>query len=297
MFRGFLSGMKNSFKGIVKNLPAGFVSTASITAIMLILGIILLIVLNVNGVVTKVNENLGEVIVYLFDDTSKSDIEGLLNELKVKEEVKTLTYISKDQAIEEAKNTFKGENLDLSKLRTNPFPASIKIELDNISYAEELVNKLSNDDRIEKIRYYKEPIQKFIKTDKVIKLGGLIAFVAMLLGAVFIISNIIRMAIASRGSEIEIMKYVGASELFIKGPFIFEGVFFSTLGCIISYFILINLYNKFYELFFANIYEYISYGLININDIKTDILIIFISTGIGVGLTGSLLSIRKYLRV
>jgi cell division transport system permease protein len=295
--RSFKTMMVNGFISIWRNKGMGLVSIVTIFAVMLIVGILLLTVLNINGFVQTINSSLDKVIVYLNDDTTVEETNGLLFELSEKPEVEMLTYVSKEQAIIKAQDMFSEGSFIQSGLEKNPFPASIIIELKNIDTADQMVKTLDTDSRVEEIRYYKDLIEKFIQVNRVIKIGGFIAFIVIVTLSIFVISNIIKVAIASRGEEIEIMKYVGASESFIKGPFVIEGLFYSVLGSALSLITVFYIYNKFIEVYERPIYEYVSYQLIEINEIALDIGIIFVAIAIGIGSIGSLTSIKKYLKV
>lgn len=275
----------------------GLVSVFTIFAVMLIVGMLLLAVLNVNGFVQTINSSLDKVIIYLNDDITVDETDKLLLELSERTEIEKLTYVSKEQAIVKAKDMFSEDSFFQSGLEKNPFPASIVIELKNIETADQVVNLLEEDSRVEDVRYYKDLIEKFIQVDKVIKVGGFVAFIVVVVLSIFVISNIIKIAIASRGEEIEIMKYVGASESFIKGPFVIEGLFYSLVGSIISFVAVLYIYNKFSDVYSRPIYEYVVYQLIEIKEIALDMGIIFLAIGIGIGSIGSLTSIRKYLKV
>lgn len=295
--RAFKVMIANGFRSVWRNKGIGLVSIATIFAVMLLVGVLLLAVLNINGFVNSINASLDTIVIYLYDDTSGAETEEILEDLSHRDEINLLTYISRDQAIIEAKDMFSEDNFVLDGLEKNPLPASIVIELNEIDKAQELVNYLEKDDNIESIRYYQDLIIQFLMIDRMIKIGGFFAFIVIVILSIFVISNIIKVAISSRGEEIEIMKYVGASESFIKGPFIIEGLFYSLTGSVLAFGLLWYLYGKFDNLYSRPIYDYVSYNIIDFESINIDILIIFISIAIGIGSIGSLTSIRKYLKV
>lgn len=295
--RTFKTMITNGFRSIWRNKGIGLVSIATIFAVMLLVGAILLTVLNINGFVQKVNASLDKVVFYLYDEITVEETENLLEELSYRDEVVRVNYVSKEQAIVKAKDMFEDDNFMKSGIEKNPFPASIELELKEIAEADGLVNDYEDNKNIEKVRYYKDEIEKVIQIDRGIKIGGFLAFIVIVLLSIFVISNIIKVAISSRGTEIEIMKYVGASESFIKGPFIIEGLFYSIVGSALSFGALWVLYNKFIDVYGKSIYEYLSYEVVPMGDIYLDMLIIFLAIGLGIGSIGSITSIRKYLKV
>lgn len=296
-FRSFKTMLANGFTSIWRNKGIGLISTLTILSVMLLVGILLLAVLNINGFVNSINDSLDQIEVFLYDDTTGSETEDLINQLKVRPEIKQITYISKEEAIIDARDMFDEESYVLDGLEKNPLPASIRIELNDIDKAEDLVSFIKKNEGVETIRYFQDLILQFLTIDKVVKFGGFFAFVIIVLLSIFVISNIIKVAISARGKEIEIMKYVGASESFIKGPFIIEGLFYSLFGSLLAFLILGYLYGTFTSLYEIPIYEYVSYNIIDFADIDFDIILIFISIAIGIGVIGSITSIRKYLKV
>ncbi len=296
-FRIFKTMVVNGLKGVWRNKNIGIVSTFSIVAVLLILGTILLSVLNVNSIITTVNKSLDKVVVYLVDDITEEETDTLLKNMSEQKAISEVSFISKEQAIIDARLMFNEDTYVLSGLEKNPFPASVIIELNDLSDANRIVDYVKQHNGVEEIRYYKDLIEKILTIERVIKLGGVVAFIAIIVISIFIISNIIKMAILSRKNEIEIMKYIGASESFIKGPFVVEGVFYAMLGAVVAYAIIYYGYRTFVSTYTADLFDFISFRMVQIKDIYLDIAIIFGSIGIGIGTIGSLLSIRKYLKV
>ena len=296
-FRIFKTMVVNGLKGVWRNKNIGIVSTFSIVAVLLILGTILLSVLNVNSIITTVNKSLDKVVVYLVDDITEEETDTLLKNMSEQKAISEVYFISKEQAIIDARLMFNEDTYVLSGLEKNPFPASVIIELNDLSDANRIVDYVKQHNGVEEIRYYKDLIEKILTIERVIKLGGVVAFIAIIVISIFIISNIIKMAILSRKNEIEIMKYIGASESFIKGPFVVEGVFYAMLGAVVAYAIIYYGYRTFVSTYTADLFDFISFRMVQIKDIYLDIAIIFGSIGIGIGTIGSLLSIRKYLKV
>ncbi len=296
-FRIFKTMVVNGLKGVWRNKNIGIVSTFSIVAVLLILGTILLSVLNVNSIITTVNKSLDKVVVYLVDDITEDETDTLLKNMSEQKAISEVSFISKEQAIIDARLMFNEDTYVLSGLEKNPFPASVIIELNDLSDANRIVDYVKQHNGVEEIRYYKDLIEKILTIERVIKLGGVVAFIAIIVISIFIISNIIKMAILSRKNEIEIMKYIGASESFIKGPFVVEGVFYAMLGAVVAYAIIYYGYRTFVSTYTADLFDFISFRMVQIKDIYLDIAIIFGSIGIGIGTIGSLLSIRKYLKV
>lgn len=295
--RSLKSMIKNGLTSVWRNKAMGFVSTLTIFAVMLILGILLLSVLNINNYVNNINKSLDRIVVYLNDDVTFNQADDFMKKLSTREEILEITYISKDQAMVDAKEMFKDKGFIFNGLEKNPLPSSIELKVSDISYAEKLVQELEKNKSVEDIRYFQDWIDRFIKIDWAIKIGSFVSFLVIITLSVFVISNIIKVAISSRGTEIEIMKIVGASESYIKGPFIMEGLFYSLLGTVLALFAIFYIYNLFIDNYGRTIYEYLSFSLVNMEDIRLDIISIFFAIALGIGTIGSISSVRKYLKV
>lgn len=291
--------VKNGLKGLIRNAGMGLVSTITIAAVMLFIGLLLLLAININGYVQMTQEKLDEIIVYLNDDVEFIDAEKLINNLSDFENIDKLTYIPKEEAYNRAREMFGDDSYIFTGLSENPFSASIEIKIKDISMdkVNEIVNYLDADTRTNDIKYYQDIIPTFIKINNGIKIASMIISGLIIILSIFVISNIIKIAITSRRREIEIMKIVGASNAYIEGPFVIEGVFYSVLGSAISYFILKIIYEKILSTYSGEVYEFLGYNLVSFGHVGRDISIIFICVAMGIGVLGSLSSLRKYLRV
>ena len=291
--------VKNGLKGLIRNAGMGLVSTITIAAVMLFIGLLLLSAININGYVQMTQEKLDEIIVYLNDDVEFIEAEKLINNLSDFENIDKLTYIPKEEAYNRAREMFGDDSYIFTGLSENPFSASIEIKIKDISMdkVNEIVNYLDADTRTNDIKYYQDISPTFIKINNGIKIASMIISGLIIILSIFVISNIIKIAITSRRREIEIMKIVGASNAYIEGPFVIEGVFYSVLGSAISYFILKIIYEKILSTYSGEVYEFLGYNLVSFGHVGGDISIIFICVAMGIGVLGSLSSLRKYLRV
>ncbi|NLY20861.1 MAG: ABC transporter permease [Tissierellia bacterium] len=294
--RQIRSIIKNGFRGLTRNKGAGFLSTASITAVLLLLGIVLLVVINMSNIVEQSIKTFDQIVVFLVDDFTVDQYEAIVEGIKDKDYSSNITFTDKEQAMENAREMFKDDGYILNGLKTNPFPASLNIELKSIDQADEVVNELANYQGIDKINYHKAAIDKMITVDRFTKIGGTVLVLILIVVTIFIISNTIKMAVSARSSEVEIMRYIGATDSFIKGPFIFEGMTFGVMAAIISCVIMFIAYNVFYQNLNMALYDFISVSLVTPKQLYLDVSIIFVAIGLGVGALGSLLSLRRYLK-
>lgn len=298
MLRGISYSFVESFKNLWRNSLMSIASIFAVTATLLILGIIFVIILNINEEIDNMKDNFNQIVVYLKDDVEISRIRELSNEFSRIVGVKKVDYINKDKALEEWKSSW-GENaVLLDNLSANPLPNQFLLELKELKYTNNVVDILKNNFlEIENIKFAKEAINKMIEFSYFVRKLGFILILSLLAISTFLITNTIKMAVSSRSKEIGIMKYIGATNWFIRWPFILEGIWIGFLGAIISIVGIYIIYMRFYEYTCVKIGEIYQNSLLSPNIIISDILYIFLILGIGVGALGALNAIRRHLNV
>ena len=206
-------------------------------------------------------------------------------------------YESKEQALENWKKDWEENAYLLDGIETNPLPNSYVIQLKHIEYADSVVDSIKTMDGIEKIQYNKEITENLILVSNYIRLGGIIITGVLIFVSIFIISNTIKITVASRKREINIMKYVGATNDYIRGPFIIEGVLFGLLAALISIVVVYYGYGYFFDSIKETLFSMFTVVLAPPEALFNDIAIIFVAIGVGIGALGSLLSLKRYLNV
>lgn len=276
----------------------GVASITSISAVLMILGIILILILSINNFVYDTTSKFDTIQIFLEDDLSEDALTEIEDKVKKNEGVVSIMFQSKSQALDQFKKDFGDDAYLLDGLEeNNPLPNSYIIQLEGIKDAENVVNLLKTLDGIEKVKYDKDVIDKLITIADYIRFGGVIVIAVLVFVSVFLISNTIKLTVASRRREINIMKYVGATNNYIRGPFIIEGVMFGLLGAVISIFMVYYGYEYFFDLVNDRLYTLFSVFLVAPKMIFTDIAIMFSAIGIGIGALGSLVSLKRFLNV
>lgn len=281
-----------------RNRSMGLASVSSISAVLVILGIILILILSINNVVLEITTKFDEIQIFLEDDLSNTDLDNIERQIKEDENVLSLMFVSKAQGLERFKEEWGEESYLLEGLEEdNPLENSYEIQLKDIKYADGVVENLNKVEGITKINYYKDIIDKLMIFANYIRIGGIALVGALILVSVFIISNTIKITVASRETEISIMKYVGATNGYIRGPFIIEGILFGLIGAGISILII----NYGYEYFFSSVsdklYTLFTVYLVPPSLLVKDVIIIFSSIGVGIGALGSIVSLKRFLNV
>lgn len=297
-FRVIKNIVKQGFQGMWRNRGMGLASVSSISAVLMILGVVLILILTINNVALEMKTKFDEVHVFLEDELTDQDLDSIENSIKESEGVLSVIFQSREQGLEIMKEDWKDDSYVLEGLEhDNPLQNSYIVQLKGIEYADVVVKKLKLIDGIEEVRYYKDIIDKLMIVANYIRLGGMVIIGVLVLVSVFIISNTIKITVSSRKREINIMKYVGATNGYIRGPFIIEGILFGLIGAMLS----IALINYGYEYFFKSVndqlYVLFTVYLVPPSLLIEDIIIIFTAIGVGIGALGSIISLKRFLNV
>ncbi|MBE6081466.1 MULTISPECIES: permease-like cell division protein FtsX [Tissierellales] len=295
--RIFKNIVKQGFQGMWRNRTMGLASVGSITAVLVILGMVLIIVLSINNVVIETKNKFDEIQVFLDDNADEEQLTKIENRIKETDGVNSVVFQSKEQALNIMKKEWGDEGYLLEGLEENPLPNSYVIQLKDIKYADNVVDKIKGMSGIEEIKYYKDIIDKMLTVSRYIKIGGIAIIAILMFISVFIISNTIKITVAARRREISIMKYVGATNGYIRGPFIIEGILLGVVGAGLSILIVNFGYKYLFKVINERLYIIFTVYLVSPYVLFQDIVIIFLAIGIGIGVLGSLLSLKRFLDV
>ena len=280
-----------------RNRGMGLASVSSISAVLMILGVVLILILTINNVVMETKTKFDEIQIYLEDDLSNTDLDKLETDIKNMEGVLSIIFISKEQGLENMKEDWMDDGYLLEGLESNPLQNSYKIQLEDIKYANQVVDKLVNIKGIEDVKYYQDVVDKLLLVANYIRIIGVAVIGGLILISVFIISNTIKITVTSRKTEIGIMKYVGATNGYIRGPFIIEGILFGLIGAALSILVINYGYKYFFQSVNERLYLLFAVYLVSPALLIKDIAIIFTSIGVGIGTLGSLVSLKRFLNV
>lgn len=275
-----------------------FTSVISITAMLTLFGVVMLMVLNLNGVVYQTGEKLDKVVFFLKDDADPSSVNAFIDELDANKKVKKVVYVSKEEALEEFKEGF-GENSTILENIPggNPLPASITVEMKELSYGKEIEDNYKDLPIVEDHNYYYDFVTQMMRLQNGVKYVGAAIVLILVLISILIIHNTIKIAISNKEKEINIMKYVGATNTYIRGPFLINGIIFGILGSLISGFLTLKLYAIIFERLNPQLNDITGVDMISALSIRSDLYIIFLCIGVGIGFFGSLFSTKKFLDV
>ena len=296
---GYLIG--EGFRNFFKNKKSTAASIIIMCATMFIFGIFFLIGENVNYIMEQVqSEQAMQVFIEL--DATPDEEAKLEQEIKNTQYVNTIRYISKEEALNDVKSwssdidTFLG---DYTVDNYNPFKASYVITLTDLTKAEEVQGQIETFDNVASVQTGNKTINKLIQVANGIRTATGVILVLLVLISIFIIANTIKLTVHARRKEISIMKYVGATNGFIRWPFMVEGIIIGIVSAIISVLILGFTYNFVVENIMNGGMPEIVGGinLLTFSEMLSMLFIVYIIIGIGIGTIGSAISMKKYLQV
>ena len=298
-FRQFANNIKEAFQGIARNKGMSLLSVISIMAVLVLFGVVVLLVLNMTGIVNETEKKVDKVVVYLTDDASEEAIQDIISKAESTGYVKVVSFTSKEQAWDDF-----SENMELSNdayflegMEENPLPASLTLQLSNIKQAKAVANTLQNMPGVYQVDYLNELIGKIVQVNDWVRILGVVIVAILLIIAIVLIHNTIKSTIANRSQEIQIMKYIGASNGYIRRPLLIEGLVFGVVAGALALVLVYLGYKGMFGMFDERLNVLMGLKLIRPEDMLQDMAIMFLCIGVGVGLIGSSLSLKRFLNV
>lgn len=287
---------KHAFQSVFRNKIMSLASIGSVTAVLVILGYIMLLVLNINNVALKAKEEFDEIVVFIIDDANEREITQLGKDIEKINGVLSTVYKPKEEAFEEQKAQWEENAYLLEDLRKNPLPNSYIVQLTDVEYSDSVIKEIKESGFVESVRYYTEAAKSLMTISNTLKKVGVFVIAVLLLISIFLISNTVKMTVVFRRKEIELMQYIGASNGYVRGPFLIEGIVLGVVGSAVaiaiiafSYRYLTNYLTEYFLLSGFSTY------IMKLDVILNDISIIFVTIGVGIGTLGSLISLKKFL--
>ena len=297
--RQFGNNIKEAFQGIARNKGMSLLSVISIMAVLVLFGVVVLLVLNMTGIVNETEKKVDKVVVYLTDDASEEAIQDIISKAESTGYVKDVSFTSKEQAWDDF-----SENMELSNdayflegMEENPLPASLTLQLSNIKQAKAVANTLQNMPGVYQVDYLNELIGKIVQVNDWVRILGVVIVAILLIIAIVLIHNTIKSTIANRSQEIQIMKYIGASNGYIRRPLLIEGLVFGVVAGALALVLVYLGYKGMFGMFDERLNVLMGLKLIRPEDMLQDMAIMFLCIGVGVGLIGSSLSLKRFLNV
>ena len=292
---GYLIG--EGFSNVFKNKKSTGASLMIMCATMIIFGIFLMLSENINHFVDDIKSEQG-FQVFLMTDATDEQIQEVGDKIRALDGVSTVEFKDKEYAYNFMKEKF-GDSADLLEGYGYDFySTSYIVTLTDLSLSKDVQNEILQFDNVKKITNSDETVSTLLSVANAIKIITGIILILLVIISIFIISNTIKLTVHARRKEISIMKYVGATNSFIRWPFIVEGMIIGVLASLISIVIVGGAYSLLAEQTVNSAFMVkIGLSLLSFNDMISSIIVVYMLLGIGIGALGSVISMRKYLKV
>lgn len=287
--------LKQAWQQIMRNKGMSLTSVLAITAMMLILGLFFVISVNVNLFTEMIKQDYDFVEVYLEDTVEESTAEDILSEIEGLNGVKSAEYRTKEEALDIMKQRWGESGYLLESLGDNPLPNSILVNVIDNKAAESVTEQVRDMDGIEDVKYYKETVDKLAKATNFMQLAAGIIMAFLVVVSIVVVSNTIKLTVVARAKEISIMKYVGATSWFVRGPFLVEGILLGIVASVLSASITWLIYARAVKFLGTKVMTLLSSPLVSPSYMAINLIIIFLAIGVSVGACGSIVSMRKFL--
>ncbi|MGM9529394.1 MAG: permease-like cell division protein FtsX [Phascolarctobacterium sp.] len=286
--------VKETYKSIRRNGFMSFASISTVAVSLLVLGMFLMIFLNTNNLAQYLESQV-QVSVYMQDSATGQELATVKEKLTKMPGVVKVTQVSKTEALDRFKKRLGDQEQLLNSLgKENPFPNSFEVQVDNPERIKVLTPQIGQLPKVETAKFGQEVVEHLFQLTKILRFGGILLVVFLAMATLFIISNTIRLTVFARRKEVIIMKYVGATDWFIRWPFLLEGMTLGFFGAVIAFILINSIYSGLLERIHATL---AFLPLLPASPLLLYVDLFLLVAGTGIGALGSYISLRKFLRV
>ncbi len=283
--------LRRAWQGFWRNGLMSLAATATVVLMLALLAGLIILLTGLDATLDYVQQEV-QVVAYVKDSATAQDISGLEASLQRMPQVTQVNFVSKDQAYRDFLARHPDEADVIESLPTNPLPASLQINLRDPNDYLDVAGYLNGQPAVDRVMNIQQTVDQLVTVIGILRIGGTVILIVVGLIVLFTIVNTIRLAVVARADEIEIMRLVGASDAFIRWPFIFEGAFVGLLGAAITIGLLF--------LGQGPITSFLSdyFKVLPVEASATvgqNVALIVLGAGAGIGVLGSYLSVRSYL--
>jgi len=294
----FISGfgyiLGETFKGLYRNRWMCITSTGVVAVTLLMLGLFMLVNLNVSHITETVKEQV-EIVVYIDEDADQATLNQLRDKLGSHDQVSEVDYVSSDEHMSRLQRQLGGMLEGYDTNLENPLLASYEVRTVVPEAVVSLAEEFEEYPGVSAVFYGQGYVENLFALTNVVQVIGLGLMVGLSITAVFLISHTIRLTVMMRKREITIMKYVGATNWFIRWPFILEGLLMGFVGSIVPIAILYYVYEAVIE--WAVMSELVFISLLPLEMVIIELAIYLVPLGTALGILGSTFSMGRFLRV
>lgn len=295
MIKRFFYTVKQAFLQVLRNRAMSLASIFAITAMLLILSLFFILVINVNTAAQTIQQDYDSIEVYLKDDVTEEQADTIIDDLRTQDGVEDAYYKSKEDAMDEFKTRWGENGYLLNSLQENPLPNSVVIMIGDLEKADSLAQKAATYDGVEDVKFYKDTVDKLLGATKFVQIAAIVVMIFLIIVSIVVVSNTIKLTVFNRANEINIMKYVGATNWFIRGPFLAEGIIIGMISAGISIGLSALIYRQIVNAIGDQLLSVLSMPMVPVGFLVYNFTWIFLALGISIGACGSMISMRKFL--
>jgi cell division transport system permease protein len=292
MFSFLFFSVSRAWQGFWRNAAMSLAATATMTLMLLLLASFWIVQAGFLASLSYVEDKVG-VVADLEDDARPADLTDLQARLATMPEVRSVEYVSKSEAL----RRYREERLaqgqqDLTQyLAENPLPASLEVKLRQPDDYRTVASFLGAESVVAKVQNIEDTTDRLVSLTSFLRTFGVLLLAVIGAIVLFIVINTIRLAVLGRAEEIEVMRLVGASDAFIRWPFVFEGALVGLLGAALSLGVLVGAAEPLSQ-FMVGFFQILP---INVGSISRDVTLLVVGAGTGLGIVGAWVSVRTYL--
>ncbi|MBC5786421.1 MULTISPECIES: permease-like cell division protein FtsX [Clostridiaceae] len=290
---------KEGIRNVWINRLMSFASIGVLTACLMLVGLAVLLTANMDSMIGFVEEQ-STIEIFLKDDATQEDVDQLTNELDSLEFVESTTYISKEQALRDYADRLNNKELYDSIVNDNFLPASLRVSVSDLTHMEDITKLAEQSPAYDSYKIPTNVAKTITDLKQTVTWFGVVIVAALVVVSLVIISNTIRATVFARRKEIGIMKQVGATNNFIRVPFLFEGICLGIVSAIVAFLLIWGGYEAIIHIikdnssaFLQSMYD----SIIPFGNIGWKIAIAFFLAGCATGALGSVISLRTHLKV
>lgn len=296
IIKRFFYTLKQAFLQVFRNKNMALASIFAITAMLLILSIFFILVINVNTAAQTIQKDYDSIEVFLNEGVTEKESQPMIDELSSQEGVKEAYYKDKETALNEFRQRW-GENAYLlDSLKENPLPDSVVIKISDLEKATAIAEKAATYEQTEDVKFYKTTVDKLLEATKFVQIAAIVVMAFLIIVSIVVVSNTIKLTVFNRAREINIMKYIGATNWFIRGPFLAEGIIIGVISAGISVGVSTLLYDRIVEKIGTQVFSVLSMPMVPVSFLAYNFTWIFLALGISIGACGSIISMKRFLK-
>ena len=296
--------LRESLQGFTRNLSTTLGSIITIFLSLLIIGVFLVAAVMVEGLVSSVEDEV-TITAYVADDADQSDIDRVMDAVRNMSDVQNVTFTTKEQALENFSNSISNAEIIEQLDGQNPLPASIDVELSDPQMVESVASQLEGNSTYQRIcenpedvgdsiKYGQQSVERLFAVTNYVRYIGIALIALLIFIALVFINNTIRLAILARRKEIAIMRLVGASNGFIRGPFLMEGALHALIGSLLA----VGVLQALRSAAIPRVQAALPFLSLEVDGgTYAMIYLSLVAAGLVIGLIGSAFAMRRYLKV